>query len=259
MADISPYTGLLGERLAAHLLRRATFGPTKASIISFASKTPAQALAILLANEPINTKPIDPMTLTTWVDSISPGNSTGHSDDTFLRFMVVSWFSENVRIGNTIRGKMLLFLHQNWIITLEALGAYISFFIYDYLKLLEFYHLGSYKTLAKKMCRDNAMLVFLNGNDNNRITASYPFVDNDKIPNENFAREFFELFTIGKGPQTTAGNYTNYTEEDIKAAAKVLSGYKIIDQYNIPNNGVDLIDPVTGIRQAQAGPTTVTY
>ncbi len=259
MADITPYTGLLGERLAAHLLRRATFGPTKADIINFATKTPSQAIAILLTNAPITTKPIDPMTQTTWVDSIAPGSSIGHSDDTFLRFMVVSWFSENLRIGNTLRSKMLLFLHQNWIITLEALGGNSSFYFYDYLKLLEFYHVGSYKTLAKKMCRDNAMLVFLNGNDNNRIIGSYPFVDNDKIPNENFAREFFELFTIGKGPQTTPGNYTNYTEEDIKAAAKVLSGYKIIDQYNLPNNAIDLIDPVTGIRQCQVGPTIVTY
>jgi uncharacterized protein (DUF1800 family) len=258
MADLTAYTGILGERLAAHLLRRTTFGPTKAEIINFAAKTPAQALDDLLTFVPINNKPIDPLTNTTWVDNIAPASSFGHEDDSYLRFMVVSWFLDNMRTNNTIRSKMLLFLHQNWIITLEALGNNQSYIIYDYLKLLEFYHVGSYKTLAKKMCRDNAMLVFLNGNDNNRIVPVYPFVDNDKVPNENYAREFFELFTIGKGAQTTPGNYTNYTEEDIKAAAKVLSGYKILDQF-VANNASGWIDPETGIRQCQSGPVPVSY
>jgi uncharacterized protein (DUF1800 family) len=44
-------------------------------------------------------------------------------------------------------------------------------------------------------------------------------------PNENFAREMLELYSIGKGPQIGDGNYTNYTEKDIKEAARVLSGY----------------------------------
>jgi uncharacterized protein (DUF1800 family) len=259
MADLTAYTGVLGERLAAHLLRRTTLGATKADIQNFALKTPSQALDDLLNFLPITNKPIDPLTNTTWVDSILPGNATGHSDDTYLRFMVVSWLLDNMRTNLSIRSKMQLFLHQNWIVTLEVLSGYSSYYLYDHIQLLTFYHLGSYKTLAKKMCRDNALLVFLNGNDNNRIVPTYPFVDNNKIPNENFAREFLELFTIGKGPQIAPGNYTNYTEEDIKAAAKVLSGYKIIDQYNFPNNGVDLIDPETGIRRCQVGPVPVSY
>ena len=45
-------------------------------------------------------------------------------------------------------------------------------------------------------------------------------------PNENFAREMLELYSIGKGPQIGDGNYTNFTEQDIKEAARVLSGYK---------------------------------
>jgi len=48
----------------------------------------------------------------------------------------------------------------------------------------------------------------------------------DGSPNENYARELFELFTIGKGPLIEEGNYTNYTEHDIREAAKVLTGWK---------------------------------
>jgi uncharacterized protein (DUF1800 family) len=45
-------------------------------------------------------------------------------------------------------------------------------------------------------------------------------------PNENYARELLELFTIGKGPLIAPGNYTNYTETDIREAAKVLTGWR---------------------------------
>ena len=63
------------------------------------------------------------------------------------------------------------------------------------------------------MIFDNCMLRYLNNTSN---TANNP--------QENFAREFLELFTIGKGPQVGAGDYTNYTEDDIVAAAQVFTG-----------------------------------
>src|SRR5690606_35138059 len=68
--------------------------------------------------------------------------------------------------------------------------------------------------LAKKICFDNAMLMFLDGRYN-RVGA----------PNENFAREFFELYTIGKGPQIGSQDYTTYTEQDVREAARIFSGF----------------------------------
>ena len=52
------------------------------------------------------------------------------------------------------------------------------------------------------------------------------FRSTEKAPNENFARELMELFTLGKGPIIGEGNYTNYTEEDIQQAARVLTGWQ---------------------------------
>src|SRR5260221_12669463 len=55
----------------------------------------------------------------------------------------------------------------------------------------------------------------------------------DGSPNENYARELHELFTIGRGlegtlpPVTTPGDYYVYTEQDVQSAAKVLSGWDI--------------------------------
>ena len=93
-------------------------------------------------------------------------------------------------------------------------GQCYHFFFH--LSLLRFYTLGNFKTLAKKIALDNLMLIYLDNRYNLKDSA-----------NENFAREFLELFTIGKGEQIAVGNYTNYTEYDIQQAAKVLTGFRI--------------------------------
>lgn len=67
--------------------------------------------------------------------------------------------------------------------------------------------LGNFRTIVELMTVDAAMLVWLNGTDNR--------VPN---PNENYARELFELFTLGKRPQV-------YTEKDIREAARALTGW----------------------------------
>jgi uncharacterized protein DUF1800 len=68
---------------------------------------------------------------------------------------------------------------------------------------------GSFAGLARAVVRDPAMLKFLNNDQNNKSK-----------PNENLAREFMELFTLGEG---------NYTEDDIKQGARALTGYHVDD------------------------------
>jgi uncharacterized protein (DUF1800 family) len=58
------------------------------------------------------------------------------------------------------------------------------------------------------------MLLFLNGNTNTVFS-----------PNENYGRELLELFTVGKGAQLAAGDYSTFTEQDVAAAAKICTGY----------------------------------
>lgn len=229
MPDISPYTGTLGNRLAAHLLRRTTYGPTKAQILEYAARTPQQAVDILFTFAPVTNKPIDPALplAASWVE-LDGALPPGSTDDVGLRGYVFTWFMDEMRKDTTARSKMTWFLHQNWIVNDEA---WKSADIYDYIKLLEFYSMGSYKDLAKKMSADLRMGVYLNGVGN---VASNP--------NENYAREFLELFTIGKGPQIAAGDYTFYKETDVQQAAKIFSGWT----YWFTNTNVD---SVTGLRR----------
>ena len=86
---------------------------------------------------------------------------------------------------------------------------------YEYCRLLRQHALGNVKQLAKDVTVTPAMLRYLNGNQS---TAG--------APNENYGRELLELFTVGKGPLIGPGNYTNYTEADVQAAARVLTGWR---------------------------------
>ena len=66
------------------------------------------------------------------------------------------------------------------------------------------------------MTLDNQMMAYLDNQYNNKWD-----------PNENYAREFLELFTILRGPQLETGNYTHYTEADISTAARLFTGWKV--------------------------------
>lgn len=228
MASLSPFTAILGDRHAAHLLRRSTFVLNKSRIKTFATMTASSALDELM--KPATLKNEQPIDLTTGQPWINNGTATT-TDQTRLRRYVRNWVLNEMRYDETIHSRMLFFLHKIWV-TNFADSTSERFF--DYLALLRHYTTGSYKELAKKMTLDMLMLVYLNNTSNNKTA-----------PNENYAREFLELFTIGKGTQIAPGNYTNYTEEDVIQGAKLLTGFKT------STRGTEL-DPDTGLPRGRA-------
>ncbi|MEN0007004.1 MAG: DUF1800 family protein, partial [Bacteroidota bacterium] len=104
---------------------------------------------------------------------------------------------------------------------------------FDLFRLFQRFALGNIRTLAYKVTLNSKMLLYLNNNNNDKDS-----------PNENYAREFLELFTILKGEVIGTGNYTNYTEEDIIQAARVLTGFN--------NSNFDNKDPETGLATGTA-------
>ncbi len=219
MASLNPLTGNLGTRRAAHLLRRASFRYTKAKVDSLATKTAASAVTSLLQAatlqqaQPWYDADNTPGGAVTWMDK-DPNNFP--DQDFVLRRYVVSWWLNEAFYDPGAGSKMQLFLYQ-YNVTTANTSLNTNFF--DYLSLIRFYQLGNFKKLITKMVADNVMLRYLNNQQN---TAANP--------NENFAREFLELFTIGKGPQKGPGDYTNYTEDDIVQAAKVFTGWRTSDR-----------------------------
>ncbi len=210
MASLLPYGGTLTAAQAAHLLRRCTYLLTKARIDTFTGMSAAAAVDELFNIPAIQmSEPIDRDTLLPWINTgVDPGNN----GDFRRKHYIAGWWMHEALQDPSISHKMEFFLHSNFVIS-SSTGPSRQYF--DYLRLLRYYAVGNFKELANKITVDNMMLRYLDGTSNS-----------DNNPNENYAREFFELFTIGKGPQIGPGNYTYYQEADILAASKLLSGFQ---------------------------------
>jgi len=231
MAALDPRTGALGKRLAKHLLSRLTFGPTRAQIDALATMTASQAVdTLLIFNYSPLTEPIDHLTGSTWVWN-------KHDDDensNALYQMVVGEFCNEAYFDNSAMSKLTFFLHRVFP-TSRLTGGYNSEILYHQINLLRMFAKGDFKALAKKISVDSSMLIYLNGASNSKFG-----------PNENYAREFLELFTIGKGPQIAPGDYTNYTDTDVAEAAKLFTGWRVT--YDLLNDQ----DPATSLPRGVA-------
>ena len=142
-----------------------------------------------------------------------PAPTDANSEAGELMDMTFAWWFDLMRTGgNSIIDRIAWFYHSHFTTISSRINRGTA--IYNQIKLFRYYALGNFKELCKKVCYDNAMLVHLDGrlNDVGR-------------PNENFAREFFELYTIGKGEQVSADDYSTFTEHDVIEASKVLSGW----------------------------------
>ena len=221
MPSLAISNSVLGLRKAKHLLRRACFHYNRSILEHFATLTPTQAVDELSLNETLPwqdpydtvTNPQDGLNDGFWIHSGNPPSNYPNGQ-TRKRGIISGWWWYNMLSQNRLQHKLMFFLHTCFTVSKDD-GSGKSSYYYDYLKLLNFYSYGSLKTLAKKITFDNSMLLYLDNNTNNKNN-----------PNENYSREFLELFTILKGPQIGEGDYTNYTEHDIQQAARVFSGIK---------------------------------
>ena len=225
--SLAPFSQVLGLRKAKHLLRRATFNYSKDTLNSIASMTASEALAFLSEN-PANilAEPFDYQNDGYWTSSTElPGSFSQQGQK---RAYITGWWWYNAINQTSLKHKLSYFLFTSFTVS-NGNGAGAATYFYDYIRLLDFYAMGSIKTFAKKITLDNAMLNYLDNTDNNATN-----------PNENYAREFLELFTILKGPQISEGDYTNYTELDVQETAKVFTGFK-------KQNDRSIIDPDTNL------------
>jgi uncharacterized protein (DUF1800 family) len=237
MASLLPYTGTLGSRLAKHLLRRATYNTSKSRIDEFKNYTVPQAISVLGVpsaknlEQPIHYVDGDLTSPSPWIENdptYGDVNLNNGSTTFLLRKYVQSWWLDEARRDTSYRAKMTYFLFTDFTADLNTLDGKLGFY-YDYLKLLEFFSLGDWKEFIFQISKNNIMLHYLNNSQNTKNN-----------PNENYAREILELFTIGKGEQVGAGDYTNYTETDVVEAARVLTGWRsLIDDRNSESNGVE--------------------
>jgi len=117
-----------------------------------------------------------------------------------IKSLNLTWLSQMVGSGQQLREKMALFWHGHF-----ASRNLNILYQQQLLDILRRHALGNFGDLLLEVSKSAAMINFLNNNQNRK-----------DHPNENFAREVMELFTMGRG---------NYTENDIKEAARAFTGW----------------------------------
>jgi uncharacterized protein (DUF1800 family) len=211
----SKYTGTFGEKQLRHLLRRTMFGATQDDLTHYKNDSMTTVVDALLnvstnaPSPPLNhyqarlNDPDIPLG-STWVNQVTYSN-LGNVRRESLRAW---WLGLMINQDRTILEKLTLFWHNHFSTEFNVVNS--PYYLYNHHAAIRSNAMGNLKTFVKKMTVDPAMLVYLNG-DRNTKTA----------PDENYARELQELFTLGKG------DGSKYTEDDVQKAAKVLTGWRV--------------------------------
>ena len=251
MPYLDPYIPVLTAKTAAHLLRRATFGPTQAEITAFTGLTATQAVQQLIGNANYTPAPIDlneAMPTAGQAVATIPWDGNRNSE---LGYFVAYWWM-GVMLGQnqpvSLLDKLTLFWQNHFVTARETVDDYR--FIWRNLKLLRDNAFGNFRQLVIDVTKDPAMLIYQNGSEN-RVGA----------PNENYGRELQELFTIGV--RDVAGN-ANYTEDDVKEASRTLTGWTVTNYWQPGSTTISTVfdptrhDPTDKVFSAKYGNAIIT-
>lgn len=231
-SGLNVYTGPWTANEVSHLLKRTLFGAKKTDVDYFLGLSPAAAVDELLNNIPVVGTPLRDYGLIqdefgvmhddlgvqqgqTWVndlntlsDEIVRGDINGLRVGSLFKW----WCGLIVNQNRSITEKMVLFWHHHFSVQQEEAGGNATI-LWRHHNLLRSNALGNVKQLVRDVTIDPAMLFHLNGYLNSKLA-----------PDENYAREMQELFTVGRGPDSL------YTENDVIAAARVLTGWRVDSQ-----------------------------
>ena len=205
-AGLEPYTPSPGqpwdEVRASHLLRRTVMGPTAAEIDEAIRSTPKAVVAQLLENPPRPDPPGD------WVDNnpfVRPTSAERKIQRDQMDELGRWWMQRLATSPLSLVERMTLFWHDHF--ATQASEVQRPQLMYQQNRKFRQNALGNFKSLVLIMNTDPAMLYFLDGRLNKKGK-----------PNENYARELLELFTMGIG---------HYTEQDVAEAARAFTGWTV--------------------------------
>src|SRR5882762_10231845 len=183
----------------AHLLRHAGFGATEAELDQYTALGFAGTLDRLLSPEQVDDSATDQQIASLALD---PKDPDARKKIEAAKFW---WLNRMLYTQRPLQEKLTLFWHTHFATAAGKVGNAVL--MQQEIQLLRDNGFGNFETLLQKVTRNPAMLIWLD-NRQNRKGAT----------NENFAREVQELFTVGIG---------NYTEQDIKEAARAFTGHTL--------------------------------
>jgi len=218
MSAVTPRSAWTPEA-AAHLLSRAGFGGSPEDVERLHSAGPERAVEALLEGAedsadfpaPEWAKPTDFRGFRMEMRSLDQEQRQMKARERRREQNqnmgdLVSWWTWRMRYtSHPLREKMTLFWHGHFATSyIKVRDAYL---IYQQNETFRKHALGNFEEMTKAVSKDPAMIRWLDTDKSKK-----------EMPNENFARELFELFTLGEG---------NYSEDDIRESARAFTGYRI--------------------------------
>lgn len=205
-----------------HLLNRTLFGAKAGDIAYFNAKGLISSVDELLNVPNILPAPplndyntstfVDPNVAlgNTWVNDISnDGSINSYRRNSYKKWLLSVWVGQD----KNIREKLTLFWSNHF--GTEADTVAYGSMIYNHHQILRTNCVGNFKQMVRAVTTDPGMLRYLNG-----------YLNTKTAPDENYGRELQELFTVGKE------GGAKYSEDDVKTAARVLTGWKIDATFN---------------------------
>lgn len=202
------------KKKVLHLFRRLGFGITPEEASLALASSPEKLVDALIDQAISLPLPKEPEWATWNINDYE--DYVNQADQQRIQW-IIQWVKDMAQNG--LREKMTLFWQNHFVTKLEAYQC--PSYLYQYHTLLQSHAFGNFKTFAKEMGKTPAMLIFLNGVQNTNLE-----------PNENYARELYELFTLGRD--------NGYTQEDIKETARALTGWVGFFAFCAPIGFVDV-------------------
>jgi len=202
-STLAPYNAPLDQLRASHLYRRLGFSASVDTINQAVGQN-AGTIVDNLVDQALNMPPIPAPAWANWTNANYP------ADDDARRQAVNQQRSEfalsyaNGMLNNNLSDRLSFFWSNHFVTELDVYEC--NSFLYEYINCLQRNALGNFRTFVSEIGLTNAMLYYLDG-----------VYNNGNNPNENYARELYELFSLGDG--------NGYTEDDIIETAKALTGY----------------------------------
>ncbi len=192
----------------AHLYKRLGFGASYDEVQAGLLLSPSQLVDNLIDTAKVAPLPAAPSWYD-WTDS----SYTDFPAESFTqgKEWYVQWL--NNMLTTSERDKLALFWHNHFVT--RVVDYKCPSYMYEYHKLLQTHPFGNFKTFLKELSKTPAMLTFLDGRKNRK-----------NRPNENYARELLELFTLGVN--------NGYTQQDITEAARALTGWTSLSEECAP-------------------------
>lgn len=195
-----------------HIYRRLGYDDSKTNLESALTLSPNELIDTLVdaaVNEPaLETPPWADFTYQDYQNLGLDFDTETQENHHELRMALI-----NQMLNNGFKGRLIMFWSNHFVTRLE--DYYSSNHLYEYYATLEQYALGDFKRFVGDIGKTSAMLIYLNG-----------FQNTNNSPNENYARELYELFTLGVD--------NGYTQADIVETSKALTGYNSREHWTAP-------------------------